>query len=111
VPFLAPLKTNQSFSLLLKCILPRCIKPGFGYYTSTLSFAQGRVPRCVVHLVFVGKAPSWMRVYESTLKGPPTLLKTLPPVREEPNLSEYADIAEDRQGQSARVYMFWRDTL
>jgi len=110
VPLLEPLKANQSFSVLLKCTLPRCIKAGFGYYTSTLSFAQARIRRSVVHLIFVGTPPSWVRVYESTLKRPPALLKTLPLLREEPALSEYIDVAEERQGQSARVYIFWRDT-
>jgi hypothetical protein len=111
VPFLEPLNVNQSFSVVLKCTLPRCIKSGFSYYTSTLSFAQPRVRRSVVHLIFVGAAPTWMRVYESTLKHPAALLKTLPPSRQEPGLCEYLDVAEDRKGQSARVYTFWRDTL
>jgi hypothetical protein len=111
VPFLEPLKANQPFGVLLKCTLPRCVKAGFGYYTSTLSFAQARIRRCVVHLIFVGTAPDWVRVYESTLQRRTTLLKTLPPVREEPDLAEYIDVAEDRPGQSARVYMFWRDAV
>jgi hypothetical protein len=81
----------------------------YGYYTSTLSFAQDRVGRCVVHLIFAGTAPSWMRVYETTPQGSAKLLKTLPPVLQEPDLCEYVDVAEGRQGRSARVYMFWRD--
>jgi hypothetical protein len=108
VPFLEPLKANQSFGVILKCTLPRCVKAGFGYYTSTLSFAQDRVRRCVVHLIFVGVAPSWMRVYECTPEQPAVLVKTLPPFRQEPHQCEYVDVAADRQGQSARVYMFWR---
>ena len=111
VPFLEPLKANHSFDVLLKCTLPRCVKAGFGYYTSTLSFVQDRVGRCVVHLIFVGAAPSWMRVYESTPQRPTTLLRTLPPVLREPGICEYVDVAEDRQGQSARVYLFRRDTV
>lgn len=111
VPFLEPLKANQSFDVLLKCTLPRCVKAGFGYYTSTLSFVQDRVGRCTVHLIFIGAAPSWMRVYESTPPRPTTLLRTLPPVLREPGVFEYVDIAEDRQGQSARVYLFRRDTV
>jgi hypothetical protein len=111
VPFLEPLRANQSFAVLLKCTLPCCLKSGIAYYTSTLSFAQARVRRCVVHLIFVGAAPSWLRVYESTPKRPATLLKTLPPSRQESDLCEYVDVAEDRQGQSARVYLFWRNTV
>ena len=61
VTFLEPLNANQPFSVLLKFILPRCVKPGFGYYTSSSSFSQKSVPRCVVHLIFVGTAPAWMR--------------------------------------------------
>ncbi|HTV28207.1 MAG TPA: hypothetical protein VMF32_10545 [Xanthobacteraceae bacterium] len=109
VPFLEPLSANQPFGLLLKCTLPGCITPGFGYYTSTLSFAQKRVRRCTVHLIFKGPAPSWLRVYESTLQKPAALVKTLAPSRQEHGLYEYLDVAENRRGQSARVYAFWRD--
>jgi hypothetical protein len=35
----------------------------------------------------------------------------LPPLRQEPGLCEYLDVANDRRGQSARVYMFWRESL
>jgi hypothetical protein len=111
VPFLEPLRANQPFGVRLKCTLPRCVKAGIGYYTSTLSFAQKRVPRCVVELIFVGTAPSWMRVYESTPKRSAALVKTLPPSRQEPSICEYLDVVEDRPGRSARVYMFWRDTV
>ncbi len=107
VPLLEPLGGHESFSVLLKCTLPRCVKPGLGYYISTLSFDQDRVPRCVVHLIFNGTAPSWMRVYECKLPKA-VLLKSLAPVRQEGNIREYMDVAEERQGQSARVYMFWR---
>lgn len=110
VPFLKPLSANQPFEMVLKCTLPGCIKAGFSYYASVLSFAQDRVGRCEVRLIFVGAAPSWLRVYESTLQKPAALLKSLAPSRKEPGLCEYIDVAEDRQGRSARVYMFWRDT-
>jgi len=30
-------------------------------------------------------------------------------VRQEPGECEYADLAENRPGRSARVYLFWRD--
>ena len=111
VPFLEALKVHQPFDILLKCTLPRCFKAGFGYYTSTLSFAQDRVPRCEVHLIFVGPAPSWVRVYESTPQRQAELVKTLAPSRQEPNLCEYLDVVEDRPGRSARVYAFWRDSV
>jgi hypothetical protein len=111
VPFLKPLSANQSFEVMLRCHLPRCIKAGFSYYASVLQFAQDRVGRCEVRLIFDGTAPSWLRVYESTLQKPAALVKSLPPVRQEPGLSEYLDVAEDRPGQSARVYTFWRDSL
>jgi hypothetical protein len=111
VPFLAPLKANQSFAVLLKCTLPGCIKTGIGYYTSTLSFAQDRVPLCVVHIIFAGPRPNWMRVYEWRPHRSTTLVKSLAPSREQPTKCEYLDVCEDRQGQSARVYMFHRDSV
>jgi hypothetical protein len=111
VPFLKPLAANQPFEVMLKCTLPRCIRVGVGYYASILSFAQDRVARCEVRLIFVGAAPAWLRVYESTLQQPAALVKTLAPSRQEPGLCEYLDVAEDRHGQSARVYMFWRETV
>jgi hypothetical protein len=111
VPFLKPLSVNQPFEVMLRCTLPRCIKAGFSYYASVLQFGQDRVGRCEIRLIFVGPAPSWLRVYESTLQKPAALVKTLPPSRQEPGLCEYLDVAEDRPGQSARVYMFWRDSL
>lgn len=96
---------------MLRCMLPRCIKSGFSYYASTLSFAQDHVARCEVRLIFVGAAPAWLRVYESTLQKPASLVKSLAPSRQEPGLCEYLDDAEDRKGQSARVYTFWREPL
>jgi len=111
VPLLRPLSANQPFEVMLRCSLPRCIKAGFSYYASTLSFSQDRVGRCEVRMIFVGAAPSWLRVYESTLQKPAALVKSLAPSRQEPGLCEYLDIAEDRKGQSTRVYMFWRDTV
>jgi hypothetical protein len=79
--------------------------------TTTLSFAQHRVRRCTVRLIFTGPAPSWMRVYKSTAHGPPALVKSLTPSRQELNLCEYIDVVEDAPGQSARVYMFRRDSI
>lgn len=109
VPFLKPLAVNEPFEVMLKCTLPRCIKAGVSYYASVLAFAQDRVGQCEGRLIFAGAAPSWLRVYESSLQEPARLVKTLAPSREEPGLTEYLDVAEGRPGQSARVYMFWRD--
>ncbi len=109
VPFLEPVKAHDSFAVLLKCALPGCIKAGFGYYTSTLSFTQDRVRRCEVRLIFADPAPSWLRVYEYSAQRRPVLLKTLTPVRRIANSCEYLDVEEERPGQSAKIYVFWRD--
>jgi hypothetical protein len=111
VAFLEPLNMNQSFSLLLCCTLPRCMKPGFGYYTSTFSFAQSRVQRCVVHLVFAGDVPLWVRVYESSPRQPNRLIKTLVPTSRDSDGCDYIDVTDNRSGRSARVYVFWRDIV
>jgi len=110
VPFFEPLKAQEPFGVLLKCTLPGCVKAGLGYYTSTLSFAQDRVQRCVVRLIFLGPAPLWMRVYECTPRRRAVLLKTLAPSHQEPGRCEYIDEVTDRPGQLARVYLFWRDS-
>jgi hypothetical protein len=111
VPFLEPLKSNESFAVLLKCALPLCVKTGFGYYTSTLSFTQDRVRRCEVRLIFAGPTPSWLRVYECSAQRRSVLLKTLPPIRQTADSCEYLDVDEERPGQSARIYTFWRDAI
>lgn len=109
VPFLEPLKANDSFAVHLRCTLPWCEKPGFGYYTSTLSFAQDRVSRCEVRLIFSGLKPSWLRVYECSAQHPAMLLKTLTPSHQTIDSCEYLDIEDERPGKSARVYLFCRD--
>ncbi len=111
VPFVEPLRANQPFRVMLKCTLPGCITSGFGYYTSTLSFAQDRVRRCGVRLVFVGSAPDWIRVYECAPARPALLIKALTPLRCADGTYEYLDVVEDAEGQSARIYAFWRDTI
>jgi hypothetical protein len=111
VPLLEPLQADQPFGVLLKCTLPRCVTAEIGYYTSTLSFAQDRVRRCTIRLEFVGVAPTWMRVYDCSQPRTPILLKSLAPSRQEPGLCEYIDVVENAPGQSARVYMFWRDSV
>jgi hypothetical protein len=108
VPLLRMVKARDPFGVLLKCTLPRCLPAGSGYYSSTLSFAQKRVSRYEVRLIFVGPRPSWVRVYDCTSR-PAVLVKSMAPSHHEPGLSEYIDMVEDAPGQSARVYMFWRD--
>jgi len=111
VPFLEPLRRDQPFRMMLKCTLPGCIPPGFGYYVATLSFAQDRVRRSTIRLIFAGPAPIWVRVYECAPSRPPTLLKTLAPVKEGGGQYEYLDVVTGADGQSARVYAFWRDSI
>ena len=111
VPFLKPLATQQPFSVLLKCTLPRCMKGGVEYYTSTLSFDQPKVRLFTVRLVFVRAWPNWVRVYECDATGRVGLIRDLRPVHKEHNGSEYLDVAEDVGAQSARIYMFQRTSL
>src|SRR5260221_5612551 len=108
VPFLEPLSAQQPFSVLLKCELPGCMKAGLDYYTSTLSFEQDHVRRCTVRLLFAGERPDWVRLYECGGSGRTKLLKDLPPVRENQGLTEYLDIADEMEAQSARIYVLSR---
>ena len=109
VPFLEPVKSHDSFKVVLKFHLPQSLKAGFGYYTSTLSFTQDRINECAVRLIFAGSMPRWLRVYGCAAESPPVLLKTLAPVRQTAYFSEYVDVEKERSGQSARIYIFWRD--
>ena len=111
VPFLQQLKSHQAFTVMLKCVLPRAMKVGFGYYTLMLSFAQDRIRRCTVRLIFAGSRPTWVRVYESSPPRPPTLLNNLAPNRQGQGECDYLDMIEDAPGQSARVYAFWREAI
>jgi hypothetical protein len=111
VPFLEPVEGNQPFGVLLSCTLPRCVRAGTGYYTSTLSFAQDRVQRCEVRLTFVGSAPSWVRVYECMPPQSPRLVKSLSASTQAAHRTEYVDVVENTPGKSARVYLFHRDTV
>jgi hypothetical protein len=52
-----------------------------------------------------------MRVFDCSHPGEPILLKSLTPSRQEQDFAEYLDVIENAPGQSARVYMFWRDSL
>jgi hypothetical protein len=107
VPFLEPLCAHRPFDIMLECRLPGIYCSGVAYYTSTLSFNQDVVGRCALRLIFRGKRPEWVRVYERA-GGSAQLLKTLRPAREDPDISEFLDIAENRAAQSERVYLFRR---
>jgi hypothetical protein len=107
VPFLEPLRAQDPFDVMLHCRIPDTYRPGIGYYTSTLSFGQNKVRRCEVQLTFLHQRPNWVRVYECE-SGRSRLLKSLSPVREEQDVSEYRDVAEDLKAQSARIYLFQR---
>ena len=108
VPFLAPLKVQEPFGVLLKCHLPGCMKDGLEYYTSTLSLGQDQVRRSAVRLLFVGERPEWVRVYECDSFGNAALLKDLQAARENNQMSEYVDVADNVPAQSARIYAFMR---
>lgn len=105
VPFLEPLLAQQPFDILLECRVPRTYGSGVAYYTSTLSFDQDAVGRCALRLIFRGKRPEWIRVYERAA-GNARLLKTLRPAREDTDIAEFLDITERREAQSQRVYLF-----
>jgi hypothetical protein len=108
VPFLQPLKREEEFDLILRCELPGCMNPGVEYYSSTLSFDQPFIPRCVVRLMFVRERPDWVRVYEGDTSGGMRLAKDLPPVRASQDFAEYCDVQTNLAGQSASVYVFRR---
>ena len=61
-----------------------------------------------MRLIFAGVLPDWVRVYTCNASGHAELLKDLRPVREGLGESEYLDSAVDIEGQSARIYAFWR---
>jgi hypothetical protein len=109
VPFLEALTIDQPFTVMLKCTLPNAVKSGPSYYTLRLAFAQDRIPRATVKLVFRGARPNWLRVYECILTKEPRLVRTLNVQREEKGRFEYCDAIDNAPGQSARVYAFWRD--
>jgi hypothetical protein len=111
VPFLEALKTHHPFTIMLKCTLPHAVKRGLSYYTLRLAFAQDRIPRATVKLIFSGTRPDWLRVYECVLYKEPRLVKTLNIQREEKGRFEYCDAIDNAPGQSARVYAFWRDSI
>ncbi len=84
------------------------MKGGLEYYTATMSFEQDQVHRYSTRLVFLRDRPKWLRVYECDTSGSTRLLKDLRPLRENQDLTEYTDLAEDVAAKSARVYVFRR---
>ena len=110
VPFLEPLSKQSEFRVVLRCFLPGCMKTGFGYYTTTLSFAQESVRRTEVRLIFSDNPPQWVRVYDCHGRNGAVLLKSLAPIRKTRKEAEYLDVEDFRSAQSARVYAFWRQT-
>jgi hypothetical protein len=111
VPFLEPLAVEEPFNVLLSCELPGCMKDGFEYYTSTLSFAQQRVPHVTTRIIFRNSRPQWLRAYDCDGKGNIHLLKDMRPARETSGLTEYLDVAHDVPARSARIYVFQRRSM
>jgi hypothetical protein len=108
VPFLAPVQNHQPFAIELICTLRRCMKEGLDYYTATLSFAQDRVNRYTVELVFEGDFPDWVRLYECEPSGSCKLVRDLAPRETDYRRVVYEDTAEDISAQTARAYFFHR---
>jgi len=108
VPFLKPLSYQEPFAVALECTLPRCMTSGIDYYTAALSFAQKRVPRSTVHLIFKSDLPEWVRVYDINTSGKATLIRAMQPLVRTQNWCEYIDDAENLRSRSARVYIFMR---
>jgi len=111
VPFLAPLSVQEPFSVVLKCKLPGCMKGGVDYYTATLSFDQERIERYSMRLVFQHELPQWVRAYECDTDGDVKLLKSLRPLRKIAGSCEYSDVSDQVAARSARIYVFFRQTL
>lgn len=111
VPLLKPLKEQQPFSVLLNCKLPGCMKSGVDYYTSTMSLEQHHLQRYVVRLIFIGARPNWLRVYSCDGAGRASLLKDLRPICNAEETTEYIDVEENVDAQTARIYIFQRNLL
>jgi hypothetical protein len=111
VPFLAPIGSQEPFSVLLTCRLPRCMKAGIDYYTATLSFDQVVVPQYSARLRFLRGRPRWVRAYERHVGGAVALLRDLAPRDSDGENGEYVDTDENVPAQSARVYVFLRQHL
>jgi hypothetical protein len=108
IPFLAPLKSGEPFTVSLTCELPGCMKTGVDYYTASLSFDQDELLRCAVRLVFVQDRPRWLRVYEAGPAGSIKLLKDLRPTDMDAHGVEYLDEERSLPAKSVRIYVFSR---
>jgi hypothetical protein len=108
VPFLEPVTSKQPFLVSLTYKLPGCMNTGVDYYAASLSFAQDRIPRCEVALIFESDFPAWVRVYEVHRSGRVRLVKALKPVQQSQDRCEYVDVNQAVPSQSARVYLFFR---
>ena len=111
IPFLAPLKSGESFYILLICRLPGCMKEGVDYYTASLSFAQSEAIRYSLDLQFVGGRPKWLRAYEVGPAGKAKLLKDLKPEHTPSDRVRYQDGSGNAPADSIRIYMFERSLL
>jgi hypothetical protein len=111
VPFLVPVSNQEPFSVELQYRLPHCVKAGTDYYTATLSFDQDSIRNFSVQLSFLHGPPQWVRVYECHIAGKAQLLRDLRPRRIVAGAREYADVASNVPGQSARIYLFSRPLL
>jgi hypothetical protein len=111
VPLLEPLESQQPFDVLLTCEFPGCMKFGVDYYASSLSLKQHQVQQHTVRLIFVGDQPNWVRVYACNVTDRTILLKDLQPLQESGGIAEYADVEENVNARSARIYAFQRDRL
>jgi hypothetical protein len=105
IPFLRPLRRGDPFHIRIEFRLPACIIPGFNTFTSTLSFAQDRVPSCKVCLQFTGQKPDWVRVYEVAAPGS-RLVKGLHGTEDKSGAYECTDMMENIPGRSTRIYAF-----
>ena len=105
LPFLKPLARGDPFHRDIRFRRPACILPGFNTFTSTLSFAQARIPRCAVHLTFADQTPEWVRVYEASDRGA-VILKSLPGIPDAAGAFQCNDVIEKIPGRSIRIYAF-----
>ena len=108
IPFLAPLKVGEPFSVALTCELPGCMKTGVDYYTASLSFDQDDALLYSLRLSFLHEQPGWLRVYEAGPSGVVSLIKDLRPVRAKTDRIEYLDGEQNLPAKSARIYVFSR---
>ena len=108
IPLLQPLAPSEPFSVLVRCRMPGSMKSGLDYYTSTVSVSQARVTSFATRILFIGKHPEWLRVYQCDSSGAVTLLKDIRPTHVDTRTAEYIDLATDVPANAARIYLFHR---